>query len=536
MQSTRSRSFLLVLFCVEIVVISLIFDSEPLVKSKSILLNLLAYSVEFIRMSFAIVGGFIIFGWPRRKDILLTLQEYNDHPLWKKWLIFHFISITLYTCITSLLFKGIVFESAHDSITVNLTALSWILAGVCTVLFLFFSIAPLNCWSRLIKQEIGLICISISAGVLAWFVGGLVELSWQPLAGLTFSFSYHLLSMVYPDVVVEPINKILGTSAFQVNIAPQCSGYEGIGLIVGFLIFYMVAFRKSLRFPHVYLLFPIGITTIWILNTFRIVLLIAIGSSYSSEIAASGFHSNAGWIVFVLISAGLILLCQQMSYFNVEPKNTSPIEINTSLISALLLPFVILLSTIILTSAFTVDFNWLYPLRVITAGLVLWYFRNQYRQIFKDITFSSLFIGFIGFISWLLLVDTSEKDNHIFIASLSEVSPLIASSWFLFRFVGATITVPIIEELAFRGYLIKKLTDTNFVDLKTINFTWLSFLGSSILFGILHGEWIAGTIAGMGYAIALYRRGAVSDAIAAHMTTNVLLTFFVMFTGNWFLW
>ena len=96
--------------------------------------------------------------------------------------------------------------------------------------------------------------------------------------------------------------------------------------------------------------------------------------------------------------------------------------------------------------------------------------------------------------------------------------------------------MPIIEELVFRGYLIKKLTDKNFVDLKTINFTWLSFLVSSILFGVLHGEWIAGTIAGMGFAVALYKRGAVSDAIVAHITTNTLLAFYVMYTGNWSLW
>ena len=112
----------------------------------------------------------------------------------------------------------------------------------------------------------------------------------------------------------------------------------------------------------------------------------------------------------------------------------------------------------------------------------------------------------------------------------------MASCWFLFRFVGATITVPIVEELVFRGYLIKKLIDTNFVDLKSINFTWFSFLVSSILFGVLHGEWIAGTIAGMGFALALYRRGEVSDAIIAHMTTNTLLAFYVMVTGYWSLW
>lgn len=536
MQSIFSRSLLLVLLCIEILVISFNFDSQALVETKNNLLGFIGYVGEFIRFSFAVVGGFIIFGWSRLKGILLTLDEYSTHPSWQNWLFSHFISVTLFIYITSVLFEGISFENTHDSITVSLIALSWILSGIGTVVFLFFAITPLNCWSRLIKQEKGLVFLSFSAGALAWIAGELTELSWQPLTELTFSLSYHLLNMFYPEVIVEPINKLLGTPAFQVEISPQCSGYEGIGLIVVFLSLYMVAFRKFLRFPHVYILFPIGITTIWILNTFRIVVLIAIGSSYSSEIAAGGFHSNAGWVVFVLISAGLVLLCQQMPYFNVDRENSPPIETNSSLVSALLLPFVILLTTIILSSIFTTGFNWFYPLRVITVGMVLWYFRNQYQQIFKNITFNSLLTGFIVFVIWLVFVDVSENDNQIFIASLSEVSPFMASYWFLFRFVGATITVPIVEELVFRGYLIKKLTDTNFVDLKSINFTWFSFFVSSILFGVLHGEWIAGTVAGMGFALALYRRGEVSDAIIAHMTTNTLLAFYIMITGNWSLW
>ena len=106
MQTTLGRSCFLVLLCTEILIISLVFDSRPLVNNPSTLLSLLGYSGEFIRLSFAIAGGFIIFIWPRFKYISLTLQEYNDHPLWKKWLISHVISILIFFYISYLLFKG----------------------------------------------------------------------------------------------------------------------------------------------------------------------------------------------------------------------------------------------------------------------------------------------------------------------------------------------------------------------------------------------------------------------------------------------
>jgi hypothetical protein len=40
----------------------------------------------------------------------------------------------------------------------------------------------------------------------------------------------------------------------------------------------------------------------------------------------------------------------------------------------------------------------------------------------------------------------------------------------------------------------------------------------------------------MGYALALYRRGSLTDAVVAHATTNALLAAYVLTTGSWALW
>ena len=68
-------------------------------------------------------------------------------------------------------------------------------------------------------------------------------------------------------------------------------------------------------------------------------------------------------------------------------------------------------------------------------------------------------------------------------------------------------------------------------------FSWSSFVISSLLFGALHGGfWLAGTIAGMAFAIALYQRRALGDAVLAHATTNGLIAFYVLATGRWSMW
>ncbi len=63
--------------------------------------------------------------------------------------------------------------------------------------------------------------------------------------------------VILPDVIAkEP----LGTRTFQVEIAKECAGYEGIGLMWVTLGAYLWVFRARLRFPHALLLLPIGTT------------------------------------------------------------------------------------------------------------------------------------------------------------------------------------------------------------------------------------------------------------------------------------
>jgi len=98
---------------------------------------------------------------------------------------------------------------------------------------------------------------------------------------------------------------------------------------------------------------------------------------------------------------------------------------------------------------------------------------------------------------------------------------------------GGAFAIPIAQELAFRGYLARKLVAPNFEDVPFEQFTWLSFVGSSIAFGILEPNWLAGVFAGMIFAAAMYRRGLLSDAIVAHVTSAGLLFALATITSKW---
>jgi hypothetical protein len=55
-------------------------------------------------------------------------------------------------------------------------------------------------------------------------------------------------------------------------------------------------------------------------------------------------------------------------------------------------------------------------------------------------------------------------------------------------------------------------------------------------FGALRGRWLTGILAGTLYALGLYRRGELTDAIVAHATTNALIAAYVLTTGSWSIW
>ena len=360
---------------------------------------------------------------------------------------------------------------------------------------------------------------------------------WNSLAIPTLQLVHKLLGWVYSDLVYEPERFLLGTTSFQVEISYACSGIEGIALITLFLAIYLWLFRKDLRFPQAFWLFPLGITAIWLANAVRIALLIAIGASFSPEVALQGFHEQAGWIAFTLIALGAdrsvesdaVLYRYQATTFQLlEPANL--------LAAALLVPLLVLMVTSMVTSASSSGFDVLYPLRVVAIAIVLYYFRKHYKGLGWKWSWQAPAIGTAVFVIWILLEPNVDSSKTPLSQGLAELTSGSAAVWLVFRVLGSVITVPLAEELAFRGYLIRKLIAKDFENVPLGQFTWFSFLLTSVLFGLLHERWIAGTLAGMGYALALYRRGQLGDAVIAHMTTNALIAIFVLTQARWSLW
>ena len=414
----------------------------------------------------------------------------------------------------------------------------WLALGTGTLALGLAAVLPASAWPDLARRSSRIVPAALAVAAAACLAGRATSWLWEPLNAATFAVVRATLSLFFADVVADPVTRVVGTRGFEVEIASECSGYEGIGLVWVFLIAYLWAFRGALKFPRAFWLLPIGTAVIWLANAGRIVALLAIGSRLSPGVALGGFHSQAGWLAFNVVALGLVAISRRWRFFAAgEVVEAGPAVVNAT--AAYLVPLLALVAAVMITTALSrgTGFDALYPARVLAVAAALWICRRGYMEIRWAWSWPAVALGAAAFAVWMALEPTaSATASNELTLSLARLPKGLAALWLAARVVGSVVTVPLAEELAFRGYLTRRLIATDFSAVAPGRFTWPSFLISSCLFGALHGRFLAGVLAGALYAAALYRKGELSEAVLAHAVTNALIAGYVLTTGAWSLW
>ena len=416
----------------------------------------------------------------------------------------------------------------------------WLLFGLWTIavgaayILLASSLAPLSFWRQALATERTTIALAAGAASFIEMAAVLSRQSWNGLSEATFQTSAFFLSLFESDIVIIADERVLGIGDFAVNIAAACSGYEGIGLVATFLAIYLWIFRSVLKFPNVYLILPIGIAAIWILNSVRIAALIGIGAYFSPEVAVTGFHSQAGWMMFLLVTIGIMLATHRIAFFHDQAAIVAPSTPSTAFQTAvaLLTPFLAMTAAGIVAAAFTAEGYWLYSLRVAAISIALFAGWQFYTRLDWRAGWTPVGLGLVVGAAWIATDPGAGAPSDLG-QWLATLGPVALASWLSLRLFGTIILVPIAEELAFRGYLHRKLIADKFESVAEGAFAWKAFLVSTILFGALHERWLAGALAGAVFAFALYRSGKITGAIIAHMVANALIAFWAIAFGQW---
>ena len=330
-------------------------------------------------VSVGFVAIFLTFAYLKSNTALAQISDQAEQVRAGRGLLAaHFLAMTAFSALSWALYGN-----HMASVSADLSALIWLVAGASGIAFAAFSLIPLRLWVRLVRETGWLSGYALLAMVSACVVGRYSQALWMPAAHLTFGLVKAFLSPFVSGIIANPATMNLGTAKFSVEIAPECSGFEGVGLILAFGVVWLWLFRRECRFPQALILIPAGVATIYLLNAVRLTALILIGNAGAQQIALGGFHSQAGWIAFNAVALGFSVAARRVPWLTTRegPARRLGARSSDNPTATYLLPFLSILAVGMVTAAVSGDFEWLYPLRFFAAAGVLWILRSKYAAL-----------------------------------------------------------------------------------------------------------------------------------------------------------
>jgi exosortase E/protease (VPEID-CTERM system) len=343
-----------------------------------------------------------------------------------------------------------------------------------------------------------------------------------------------LLTPFIPQVQADPATLVIDTGRFAVQIMAACSGVEGMGLMLAFCSAWLLLFRKEYIFPRALVLIPAALVLIFVLNVVRISLLVLLGHAGLEPIAIYGFHSQAGWIAFNCAAGFIVYASRKSPALNRNAKREVIGAENPT--ATYLVPFLAILAAGMLAAALSSGFEILYLLRPLAAGLALYRYWPRLRRLQWQVTWRGPAVGIVVFVVWIIGASLQTGPESM-PPELAAMPVAMSLTWIAIRAIASATVVPLAEELAFRGFLMRRLVAADFQAVAYQSVGFGALLLSAIVFGLGHGTmWLPGIVAGLLYGAVTRRSGNLGEAVAAHATTNALIAALVLSDGRWQLW
>lgn len=403
-----------------------------------------------------------------------------------------------------------------------------LVGAMLAALGMLFWLAPLALWKKAAYRDGLALALAVT---IAFATPELLTLmpplwTWPPLTSVTFGAVAFGLRLLPGTVWTDPSLLRIGFDDFVVEVGEPCSGIEGMALIAALLLFYLVANRQALRFPHALMLLPIGLLASYVLNTVRIVALLWIGARISPDLAVTGFHSYAGWLIFTLLALGLVSLSRVVPLFRRAESTRRPNTVNLrqDRNAAFILSFMALMLSALVVATFAQIAELWYPLRVVTTAVVVaCFYPVLWRLDWRPDLVSLASGACIGLIWTVTAPSTSPGPLG---QALEAFSPGLLFVWVIMRLIGSVLLVPLVEEGFFRGYLLARFDGGP---------TWriAGLLLSSALFALLHDRWLAAFASGLIFGLLMLRRDRLADPVAAHVCANAVLAAWAVLQSDW---
>ena len=187
---------------------------------------------------------------------------------------------------------------------------------------------------------------------------------------------------------------------------------------------------------------------------------------------------------------------------------------------------------------------WVYPLQAVVclAALAIWW-RHYRFDPRASALLTGVLAGFLALGIWIvpqMLMGTAPRTGEGFDPTPLLERPELYWSVLAGRFLRLVVAVPFVEEIFWRGFLLRYLTPAGERDFARARFAFtpLSFGAVALLFMLEHNrpDWPAALVVGALYNALAIRTQSLGACVLAHAVTNAGLGVYVLATRQWGFW
>lgn len=182
---------------------------------------------------------------------------------------------------------------------------------------------------------------------------------------------------------------------------------------------------------------------------------------------------------------------------------------------------------------------WIYPIQTaVCAGVLLWFWRSYD---FSGGTGIKLLVGAaIGLIVFALWVAPHEifhqprRTNGFDPGTV----PGMTDWMMVARFTRLVIIVPLVEEIFWRGFLLRYLVREGFTELPFGSSSRFSFWMVVVVFTLVHApaDWPAAFVSGILFNLVAVQTRSLLACIVSHAAANLALGIYICTTRQWGFW
>lgn len=184
---------------------------------------------------------------------------------------------------------------------------------------------------------------------------------------------------------------------------------------------------------------------------------------------------------------------------------------------------------------------WAYPVKVFVGCWVVWEMRRYVPEMRWAFSWQAVVVGVLVFVAWVGLNPFYPKNQLLFKDTPDSIwnpfayfgeDATVAWVLIVIRIFGMTILVPPIEEAFYRSLVYRLIIKYDFTKVPLNHFDGVALVLVSVLFGMMHFQWLPGILCGLAYQWLVIRRGRLGEAMTAHAITNFLLGVYVVWKGG----